>query len=114
MVFRVKALILFVRLITGVSSVLMFISEVIMIRLSAFSFLRHLVFMSVRPSCLVMASAGGGKAAPSSAVGRRVIRPLAMLDVVQRRGRSWGLLASYEESRLSDLLPQKSAVQKQA
>jgi len=28
------------------------------------------------------------------------IRPLAILDVVRRKGRSWGLLAQYEESRL--------------
>ncbi|MFA9438128.1 hypothetical protein ACDA63_00670 [Uliginosibacterium sp. sgz301328] len=31
---------------------------------------------------------------------RTVIRPSAILDVVHRRGRSWGLLASYEEKRL--------------
>ena len=31
---------------------------------------------------------------------RQVIRPLAILDVVRRRGRSWGLLAQYEENRL--------------
>ncbi|WP_170942961.1 hypothetical protein [Candidatus Dactylopiibacterium carminicum] len=34
------------------------------------------------------------------AVTRTVIRPLALLDVVRRRGRSWGLLAQYEEARL--------------
>ena len=28
------------------------------------------------------------------------LRSLAMLDVVRRRGRGWGLLAQYEESRL--------------
>ena len=28
------------------------------------------------------------------------IKPLAILDVVRRRGRSWGLLAQYEEARL--------------
>lgn len=32
--------------------------------------------------------------------GRTVIKPLALLEVVRRRGRSWGLLAQYEESRL--------------
>jgi len=31
---------------------------------------------------------------------RAVIKPMALLDVVRRRGRSWGLLAQYEESRL--------------
>ncbi len=29
------------------------------------------------------------------------IRPQAILEVVRRRGRSWGLLAQYEESRLA-------------
>ena len=38
-------------------------------------------------------------AAPSSST-RVVIKPMALLDVVRRRGRSWGLLAQYEESRL--------------
>ena len=33
-------------------------------------------------------------------VSRLCIRPQAILDVVHRRGRSWGLLAQYEESRL--------------
>lgn len=28
------------------------------------------------------------------------LRSLAMLDVVRRRGRRWGLLAQYEEMRL--------------
>ena len=28
------------------------------------------------------------------------LRALAMLDVVRRRGRTWGLLATYEENRL--------------
>ncbi|WP_417069742.1 hypothetical protein [Niveibacterium terrae] len=28
------------------------------------------------------------------------LRSLAMLDVVRRRGRRWGLLAQYEENRL--------------
>ncbi|WP_374404105.1 hypothetical protein [Niveibacterium sp.] len=28
------------------------------------------------------------------------LRALAMLDVVRRRGRTWGLLATYEEGRL--------------
>lgn len=28
------------------------------------------------------------------------LRTLAMLDVVRRRGRRWGLLAQYEETRL--------------
>ncbi|MDQ8021668.1 MAG: hypothetical protein REI94_07500 [Moraxellaceae bacterium] len=28
------------------------------------------------------------------------IRPQAILEVVRRRGRSWGLLAQYEEARL--------------
>lgn len=36
----------------------------------------------------------------SSASTRAVIKPMALLDVVRRRGRSWGLLAQYEESRL--------------
>lgn len=31
---------------------------------------------------------------------RFVIKPMALLDVVRRRGRSWGLLAQYEEARL--------------
>lgn len=31
---------------------------------------------------------------------RLSIKPLAILDVVRRRGRSWGLLAQYEEGRL--------------
>jgi hypothetical protein len=31
---------------------------------------------------------------------RMSIRPMAILEVVRRRGRSWGLLAQYEESRL--------------
>lgn len=38
-------------------------------------------------------------AAPSAST-RVVIKPMALLDVVRRRGRSWGLLAQYEESRL--------------
>lgn len=29
------------------------------------------------------------------------VRPQAILEVVRRRGRSWGLLAQYEESRLA-------------
>lgn len=37
-------------------------------------------------------------AAPSSF--RISIRPHAILDVVRRKGRRWGLLAQYEESRL--------------
>ena len=28
------------------------------------------------------------------------IKPMALLEVVRRRGRSWGLLAQYEEGRL--------------
>jgi hypothetical protein len=28
------------------------------------------------------------------------IKPLAILEVVRRKGRSWGLLAQYEEGRL--------------
>ena len=35
-----------------------------------------------------------------SQVKRISIRPHAILDVVHRRGRSWGLLAQYEEARL--------------
>ncbi len=35
---------------------------------------------------------------------RRCIKPQAILDVVHRRGRSWGLLAQYEESRLKSVL----------
>ncbi|PLK47707.1 hypothetical protein C0V76_15125 [Uliginosibacterium sp. TH139] len=31
---------------------------------------------------------------------RMSIKPMAILDVVRRRGRSWGLLAQYEEGRL--------------
>lgn len=34
------------------------------------------------------------------AVMRLGIRPQAILEVVRRRGRAWGLLAQYEESRL--------------
>lgn len=36
----------------------------------------------------------------SSTPARAVIKPMALLEVVRRRGRSWGLLAQYEESRL--------------
>jgi len=35
-----------------------------------------------------------------SCLSRLSIRPHAILEVVRRRGRSWGLLAQYEESRL--------------
>jgi hypothetical protein len=28
------------------------------------------------------------------------VKPIAILEVVRRRGRSWGLLAQYEEGRL--------------
>lgn len=35
------------------------------------------------------------------------IRPHAILDIVRRRGRSWGLSAQYEESRLR--FPQTAA-----
>lgn len=31
---------------------------------------------------------------------RMAIKPMAILEVVRRRGRSWGLLAQYEEGRL--------------
>lgn len=31
---------------------------------------------------------------------RLSIKPMAILEVVRRRGRSWGLLAQYEEARL--------------
>ncbi|MFT4172712.1 MAG: hypothetical protein QM639_09155 [Rhodocyclaceae bacterium] len=37
---------------------------------------------------------------PGSTVPRTTVRPSAILEVVHRRGRSWGLLASYEEKRL--------------
>ncbi len=36
----------------------------------------------------------------SSLSARLSIRPHAILDIVRRRGRSWGLSAQYEESRL--------------
>ncbi|MDQ7988645.1 MAG: hypothetical protein REI09_03335 [Candidatus Dactylopiibacterium sp.] len=32
---------------------------------------------------------------------RRIIRPHAILEVVRRQGRRWGLSAQYEEARLS-------------
>lgn len=38
--------------------------------------------------------------AENSCAVRLSIRPQAILEVVRRRGRSWGLLAQYEESRL--------------
>lgn len=38
-----------------------------------------------------------GEAALST---RLSIKPMAILEVVRRRGRSWGLLAQYEEGRL--------------
>ncbi|HEX5125986.1 MAG TPA: hypothetical protein VFW00_04530 [Rhodocyclaceae bacterium] len=40
------------------------------------------------------------QSAPLSHAKRISIRPQAILDVVRRRGRSWGLLAQYEEGRL--------------
>lgn len=42
------------------------------------------------------ASQGCASARPT----RISIRPQAILEVVRRRGRSWGLLAQYEEARL--------------
>lgn len=38
---------------------------------------------------------------PTMRSGTRLsIKPVAILEVVRRRGRSWGLLAQYEEARL--------------
>ncbi|WP_018606837.1 hypothetical protein [Uliginosibacterium gangwonense] len=47
----------------------------------------------------LLAQAQSGSSAVSSSA-RMSIRPKAILEVVRRRGRSWGLLAQYEESRL--------------
>lgn len=47
----------------------------------------------------LLAQANGTRAESASA-SRLSIRPLAILEVVRRRGRSWGLLAQYEEARL--------------
>ncbi|MBS1209490.1 MAG: hypothetical protein H6R19_1888 [Proteobacteria bacterium] len=49
---------------------------------------------TARPGSLQLAQAGDQ---PKSGLN---IKPLAILDVVRRRGRSWGLLAQYEEARL--------------
>jgi hypothetical protein len=50
----------------------------------------------------LLAQAQGGKpfAAESALATRLSIKPMAILEVVRRRGRSWGLLAQYEEGRL--------------
>ena len=48
---------------------------------------------------LVMAQACSRQVAVVSHT-RTSIRPQAILEVVRRRGRSWGLLAQYEEGRL--------------
>jgi len=48
----------------------------------------------IRPSSLPLAQPSDQ---PKSGLN---IKPLAILDVVRRRGRSWGLLAQYEEARL--------------
>lgn len=49
-------------------------------------------------SPLLAQAQSGANTVSSSA--RMSIRPKAILEVVRRRGRSWGLLAQYEESRL--------------
>jgi len=48
----------------------------------------------------LLAQAQSGSNAVPAASARMSIRPQAILEVVRRRGRSWGLLAQYEESRL--------------
>lgn len=50
----------------------------------------------------LLAQAGERKRSASlvPVVVRESIRPQAILEVVRRRGRSWGLLAQYEEARL--------------
>lgn len=50
---------------------------------------------TTKPACKTIAAA--------PAASRAVVRPWtrAMLDVLQRRGRTYGLLALYEESRLN-------------
>lgn len=40
--------------------------------------------------------------------GQLAPRTWAMLDVVRRRGRTWGLLAQYEEGRLGLAGPQRA------
>ncbi|MGC3965127.1 MAG: hypothetical protein QM803_17915 [Rhodocyclaceae bacterium] len=52
------------------------------------------------PQAPVLAQPHDRRNAGTGANARTVIRPSAILDVVHRRGRSWGLLASYEEKRL--------------
>lgn len=53
----------------------------------------------------LLAQAGERKRGTLSAIGstRVCIRPQAILEVVRRRGRSWGLLAQYEEARLGGM-----------
>lgn len=50
----------------------------------------------------LLAQAQGGRAWQGEAAlaTRLSIKPMAILEVVRRRGRSWGLLAQYEEGRL--------------
>lgn len=57
---------------------------------------------SVAPSAPLLGQASVRK--PSlgeAACSRQNIRPRSILEVVRRRGRSWGLLAQYEEMRLN-------------
>lgn len=50
----------------------------------------------------LLAQAQGCKPFPGEAAlsTRLSIKPMAILEVVRRRGRCWGLLAQYEEGRL--------------
>ncbi|MEC5396939.1 hypothetical protein [Uliginosibacterium sp. H1] len=57
-------------------------------------FARHLAAVVPAQSSRV------SQACPPARPARISIRPLAILEVVRRRGRSWGLLAQYEEARL--------------
>lgn len=51
-------------------------------------------------SPLLAHAAQAPRSEAASLASRLSIRPHAILDIVRRRGRSWGLSAQYEESRL--------------
>lgn len=56
---------------------------------------------SISHSPLLAQAQGQKPVAGEAAMSTRFsIKPMAILEVVRRRGRSWGLLAQYEESRL--------------
>lgn len=56
---------------------------------------------SVSHSPLLAQAQGCKPVSGESALATRLsIKPMAILEVVRRRGRSWGLLAQYEEGRL--------------